>query len=63
MAVKFKVNKEKCISCGVCISVCPGGADWGKDGKSEIIDSEKMMECGGETVCPYGAIEKVKEKE
>ena len=63
MAIKFKVNKEKCISCGVCISVCPEGADWDEDNKSKIIDSDKMAECGGETVCPYGAIEKVREQE
>lgn len=60
MALKFKVNKEKCISCGVCISICPEGTDWDEDGKSKITDSEKMEECGGESVCPYGAIEKVK---
>jgi ferredoxin len=58
---KFQVNKEKCISCGVCISVCPKGAEWDKDGKSHIIDSSAMEECGGETVCPYGAIEEVEE--
>ncbi len=63
MALKYKVNKEKCISCGSCIAICPEGADWDEDQKAKIIDSEKIEECGGETVCPYGAIEKVKEKE
>ncbi|XOA43195.1 MAG: ATP-binding protein [Candidatus Nealsonbacteria bacterium] len=62
MSLKFKVNKEKCISCGVCIAVCPEGADWNEDGKSKIIDSEEIEKCGGETVCPYEAIEKVKEE-
>lgn len=61
MPAKFRVNKEKCISCGVCISVCPEGADWDEDGKSHIVDSEEMEKCGGETVCPYGAIEEVEE--
>ncbi len=60
---QFKVNKEKCISCGACISTCPGGADWDEDGKSKIIDSQKIEECGGETVCPYGAIEKQAEQQ
>ena len=62
MALKFKVNKEKCIGCGVCISTCPKGFNWDEDGKSKIIDSEKAEECGGETTCPYEAVEKVEEE-
>ncbi|MFH1180810.1 MAG: 4Fe-4S binding protein [bacterium] len=54
----FKVNKEKCIGCGVCAAVCPEGAVIESDGKAKIIDSQKMSECGGETVCPHAAIEK-----
>jgi NADH-quinone oxidoreductase subunit F len=60
MAKKFKVNKEKCIGCGVCVATCPGGAELEDDGKSKIIDSEKIEKCGGESVCPYGAIEEKK---
>jgi len=40
---------------------CPGGTELGEDGKAKIIDSEKLEKCGGEEICPYGAIEKVKE--
>ncbi|XOB41413.1 MAG: 4Fe-4S binding protein [Candidatus Nealsonbacteria bacterium] len=58
MAVSYKVNKDKCISCGACISICPKGAEWDDDGKSKIKNSEEIEECGGETICPYGAIEK-----
>ncbi len=56
---KYKVNKEKCIACGVCIASCPKGAEWGEDGKSSIKNSEEMEKCGGESICPYGAIEEV----
>ncbi|MFQ6084261.1 MAG: ferredoxin [Candidatus Aminicenantia bacterium] len=62
MATKFKVNKEKCISAVVCVSVCPKGAELEEDGKAKIINSEEIEKCGGESICPYGAIERVKER-
>ncbi len=58
----YKVNKEKCIGCGVCLSNCPGATKLQDDGKAEIIDQEKLEKCGGESVCPMGAIEKVSEE-
>jgi len=33
----------------------------GGDGKAEVIDQEKLEKCGGENVCPVGAIEKISE--
>jgi len=58
--MNYKINKEKCISCGVCWAVCPEGAALDDtDSKAKIIDSEKMEKCGGASVCPYEAIEKV----
>jgi len=59
----FRVNKEKCIGCRACIANCPGATKIGEDGKAEIVDQEKLEECGGESVCPLGAIERVQEKE
>jgi ferredoxin len=56
--MKYKVNKEKCIGCQVCIANCPGATKIGEDGKAEVIDQEKLEKCGGESVCPLGAIEK-----
>jgi len=57
--MKYKVNKEKCIGCGVCVANCPGGTELKDDGKAEVIDDQKVGDCGGEELCPNGAIEKV----
>jgi len=54
----YKVNKEKCIGCGVCLTNCPGATKIDEDGKAEVIDQKKLKECGGESVCPLEAIEK-----
>ncbi len=56
--MKYKVNKEKCIGCQVCVQTCPGGTEIEEDGKAKVVDSKKLEECGGESVCPIGAIEK-----
>jgi len=56
----LRVNKEKCIGCGLCVTECPGGTELKEDGKAQVIDSEKLEGCGGEKVRPYGAIEEVK---
>ncbi|MDD5145779.1 MAG: ferredoxin [Candidatus Pacebacteria bacterium] len=55
---KYKVNKEKCIGCGVCAATCDGATELGEDGKAKVVNQEKMEKSGGETVCPYEAIEK-----
>jgi ferredoxin len=57
-----KVNKEKCIGCGYCASVCPEVFELGEDGKSRIkenADLEKNKDCIKEAKegCPAGAIE------
>lgn len=58
----LRINKEKCIGCGICAAECPGGSEMKEDGKAEVIDSEKLEKCGGESICPYGAIEKTGKK-
>ena len=58
---KFKINREKCIRCGACTSTCPKGMAWGDDDKPNILNDEELENCGGERVCPYGAIEKQEE--
>ena len=34
---KTKVNKEKCIGCGVCVSIADAVFDFGTDGLAENI--------------------------
>jgi ferredoxin len=59
----YRVNKEKCVGCGVCVATCGEEAiRIGEDGKAQVVDSSKLEGCSGENVCPYGAIEKI-EKE
>jgi len=58
----FRVNKEKCIGCQVCVQACPGATKIDQNGKAEVVDQKKLKECGGENVCPIGAIEKTPEK-
>jgi len=60
MAKNYKVDKEKCVGCGVCVAVSSGGTELGTDGKALIVDPEKIEKAGGESVCPYGAVEEEK---
>ena len=61
--MNYRVNKEKCIGCGLCAADCPEGTEIEKDGKAKVIDSEKIEKCGGENLCPYEAIEKKSTKD
>ena len=62
----YRINKQKCLGikdCGICQRTCPGTTKEGEDGKAEIVDQKKLEECGGEQVCPMGAIEKEGDEE
>ena len=51
------VDKEKCIGCGACASICPQGAIKLKNGKAEI-NPEKCVKCGAcQNFCPMSAID------
>ncbi len=50
------VDKPKCQTCQLCISVCPTDSITIKDGKAEISDT--CIACGAcVAVCPNEAIE------
>ena len=57
-----KVNKEKCIGCGLCSNLCPEVFELTEDGKAKVkenADLEKNKEGVKEAKesCPAGAIE------
>jgi len=52
-----KINKEKCVGCGICVNICPVNAISIEDGKASI-DQEKCIHCGKcLNICPTNAIE------
>lgn len=62
MAKKCNVNKDLCIGCGLCTSVCPDVLVMGDDGLAECSVNEVPADCEAameEAVasCPVQAIE------
>ena len=58
--MKFKVNKEACIGCGVCASLCEECFCIEEDGLAKETGKECEDKNKGESVlsnCPAGAIE------
>ena len=52
----MKVDTEKCIGCGACVSLCPDVFDM-KDGKAKVMSDQDCDE--STSACPVGAISKV----
>ena len=60
LKMKVKVDKNKCLGCGMCISLCPAVFEL-KNGKSQVKEKtalEKHKDCIKEAAenCPAGAI-------
>ena len=52
-----EVDKEKCLNCGACYSICPVGAISFKEDYSISFDQEKCVSCGlCVDACPTRAI-------
>ena len=43
MAKKSHVNKDLCISCGMCTAVCADGFAFGDDGKAEFVLPDEIV--------------------
>ncbi|MBE0596732.1 MAG: 4Fe-4S binding protein [Desulfuromonadales bacterium] len=55
--VSLQLNREKCIGCGLCTTVCPHAVFDLVDGKARLIDRNRCMECGAcARNCPTAAI-------
>ncbi len=54
-----KVDKKKCIGCGLCTELCPEVFEMGDDGKSQVRENAKKdAKCIKESIksCPVEAI-------
>ncbi|HHX49684.1 MAG TPA: 4Fe-4S binding protein [Clostridiales bacterium] len=52
----YVINKDECISCGVCEGECPVGAISAGD-DAYVIDADECLSCGAcMDACPQEAI-------
>ncbi len=55
--VTLELQSEKCVGCGMCLSVCPHAVFGLMNGGVEIKDRDACMECGAcARNCPMGAV-------
>lgn len=53
---RIEIDRDLCIGCGLCVTVCPTGTISIANGKA-IVSEEKSISCGHcEAVCPQEAI-------
>ncbi|GHT99142.1 NADH dehydrogenase [Spirochaetia bacterium] len=57
--VRFEINPEKCIGCGVCAKRCPATCITGEKRQPHTIDQSKCIKCGEcFKNCKFGAVTK-----
>ena len=55
--VTLKLDRKKCVGCGMCLLVCPHTVLSLTNGKIEIVNRDACMECGAcQLNCPADAI-------
>lgn len=57
----LKIDSEKCIGCGTCISMCPDCFKMNDEGKARVSCKERKCACNVDDiirVCPVDAISK-----
>lgn len=55
--VTLELDREKCIGCGMCITVCPHTVLAMNDGHAQIENRDACMECGAcAQNCPTDAV-------
>lgn len=53
---KIEIDRDLCIGCGLCVTVCPTGTISVIEGKA-VVTGEKSISCGHcEAICPQEAI-------
>lgn len=53
----LRVDREKCIGCGMCLNVCPHAVLALSEDRIAIMDRDACMECGACAMnCPVEAI-------
>lgn len=62
--MELKVNKDKCIGCGMCVSTLEEVFEFDEDGQAKVVQNpiakeneEAASELKGDNGCPTGAIE------
>ncbi len=55
--VTLALDQEKCVGCGLCLTVCPHAVFSMNNGYAEIGNRDACMECGAcMQNCPTGAV-------